>query len=41
MGTRARRFAMIVEDGVVTSLAVEDLPGQTLVSGAASILEKL
>ena len=41
MGTRARRFAMIVEDGVVTSLAVEDLPGQTMVSGAASILEKL
>ena len=41
MGARARRFAMIVEDGVVTSLAVEDLPGQTLVSGAASIIEKL
>ena len=41
MGTRSRRFAMIVEDGVVTSLAVEDAPGQATVSNAAGILEKL
>ena len=41
MGTRARRFAMIVEDGVVTTIAVEDKPGQTAVSSAAQILEKL
>jgi glutaredoxin/glutathione-dependent peroxiredoxin len=41
MGTRARRFAMIVDDGVVTAVAVEDKPGQTAVSSAAQILEKL
>jgi peroxiredoxin len=41
MGTRARRFAMIVEDGVVTALAVEEKAGQTAVSTAAQILEKL
>lgn len=41
MGTRARRFAMIVDDGVVTALAVEEKTGQTAVSTAAQILEKL
>jgi len=41
MGTRARRFAMIVEDGVVTALAIEEQRGQTAVSSAAQILERL
>jgi peroxiredoxin len=41
MGTRARRFAMIVEDGVVTMVAVEETNGQTAVSSAAQIMEKL
>ncbi len=41
MGTRARRFAMIVEDGVVTMVAVEDQGGSTAVSSAAQILERL
>jgi peroxiredoxin len=41
MGIRAQRFAMIVDDGVVTLLAVEDQPGQTIASAAARILEQL
>jgi len=41
MGRRARRFAMIVEDGLVTALAVEEQAGQMAVSTAAQILEKL
>ncbi len=41
MGTRSKRFAMIVDDGVVRSLAVEDAPGQTTVSAAAQILQQL
>jgi peroxiredoxin len=41
MGTRSKRFAMIVDDGVVTSIALEDAPGQPTVSAAAQILEKL
>jgi peroxiredoxin len=41
MGIRAKRFAMIVEDGVVTALAVEDQSGETAVSSAARILEQL
>jgi peroxiredoxin len=41
MGVRARRFAMIVDDGVVTAIAVDDQPGQVIASSAAQILEKL
>ena len=41
MGIRAKRFAMIVDNGVVTFLAAEDMPGQTAVSSAAQILEQL
>lgn len=41
MGIRAKRFAMIVDDGVITSIAVEDAPGQTTTSAAAHILGQL
>lgn len=41
MGTRSKRFAMIVDDGVVKAIAVEDAPGQTTVSAAAQILAQL
>lgn len=41
MGTRSVRFSMIVEDGVVTELNVEDVPGKVTNSGAATILEQL
>ncbi len=41
LGTRSKRFAMIVNDGVVEHLAVEEAPGGMEVSGADSILEKL
>ncbi|MEJ2089681.1 MAG: peroxiredoxin, partial [Gammaproteobacteria bacterium] len=40
LGTRSQRYAMIVEDGVVTKLAVEK-PGQFEVSKAEAILEAL
>ena len=40
LGIRSKRYAMIVDDGVVSALHVEDAPGVT-VSGAAAILEML
>jgi peroxiredoxin len=41
MGIRSKRFAMIVDDGVVTSIIVDDVPGQTIASSAARILTEL
>jgi peroxiredoxin len=41
MGTRAKRFAMIVDDGVVTAVAVDERRGEVAASSAAQILEQL
>ena len=40
-GTRSQRYAMIVDDGVVRALAVEDSPGNADVSGADALLARL
>ncbi len=41
LGTRSQRYAMIVDDGVVKTLLVEDVPTQADASGANEILAKL
>jgi len=41
MGVRSKRYSMIVEDGVVTALNIEESPGQAVTSGAATILDQL
>jgi glutaredoxin/glutathione-dependent peroxiredoxin len=41
LGTRSKRYAMIVDDGVVQTLLVEDAPGQAEKSSAAAILTAL
>ena len=41
LGIRSMRFAMIVDDGVVTTLAVEEEPPMMEVSGADKILAAL
>ena len=41
MGLRSKRYAMLVKDGVVARLAVEDSPGQAEVSGAEAMLNAL
>ena len=40
-GTRSQRYAMIVDDGVVRALAVEDSPGKADLSGAEALLARL
>lgn len=41
LGVRSKRYAMIVDDGVVQALHVEETPGILEVSGAEKILEAL
>lgn len=41
LGMRSKRFSMVVEDGVVKSLDVEDKAGEVAVSGAESCMVKL
>jgi peroxiredoxin len=41
LGTRSKRYAMLVDDGVVKALKVEDSPGVAVESTAAKLLENL
>ena len=39
LGTRSQRYAMVVEDGVVKTLNIEDAPGKADISGAENLLK--
>jgi peroxiredoxin len=41
LGTRSQRYSMVVEDGVVKALNVEDAPGKADISGAENLLKGL
>ena len=41
MGLRSKRFAMLVEDGVVKQLNVEDIPSKADTSSAAALLAQI
>ncbi len=41
LGVRSGRYSMVVDDGVVKSLNVEDTPGKADVSGADNLLKSL
>lgn len=41
LGTRSQRYSMLVEDGVVKVLNVEDAPSKAQISGAENLLKDL
>lgn len=41
LGKRAKRFSMVVKDGIVQSLDIEENPSAMVVSGAATCLTRL
>jgi len=41
LGERSQRYVMVLEDGVITHLAMESDPGSATVSAAEAVLEKL
>lgn len=41
LGIRSKRYSMVVEDGVVKTLNVEEAPGKAEVSGADNLLKSL
>lgn len=41
LGTRVKRFSMLVEDGVVRQLNTEEIPSNAEASGAARLLQQL
>jgi glutaredoxin/glutathione-dependent peroxiredoxin len=41
LGIRSKRYAMLVDDGVVKKLSVEDVPGKAELSSAENLLKQL
>lgn len=41
MGIRSRRYSMLVEDGVVKKLNIEEAPGKVEISGGDALLKQL
>ena len=41
LGVRSQRYAMVVDDGVVKALNVEDAPGKAEISGADNLLKSI
>jgi peroxiredoxin len=41
LGTRSKRYCMVVEDGVVKTLNVEDAPGKAEISSADNLLKMM
>ncbi len=41
LGTRSQRYSMLVDDGVVRKLSVEESPGKAEASGAEALLQAL
>jgi glutaredoxin/glutathione-dependent peroxiredoxin len=41
LGVRSRRYSMVIDDGVVKSINVEDAPGKAEIAGADNLLKQI
>src|SRR5262249_42426461 len=41
LGIRSKRYCMVIDDGVVKSIAIEDAPGKAELSGADNLLKQI
>ena len=41
LGIRSKRYCMVVDDGVVKSISIEDAPGKAEISGADNLLKQI
>src|SRR6202035_4989495 len=41
LGVRSKRYSMVIDDGVVKSINIEDAPGKAEVSGADNLLKQI
>ena len=41
LGVRSKRYCMVIDDGVVKSISIEDAPGKAELSGADNLLKQM
>jgi len=41
LGVRSKRYCMVIDDGVVKSISIEDAPGKAELSGADNLLKQI
>jgi peroxiredoxin len=41
LGVRSKRYSMVIDDGVVKSINIEDAPGKAEIAGADNLLKKI
>jgi peroxiredoxin len=41
LGLRSKRYSMLIDDGVVKSVNIEDAPGKAEISGADNLLKQI